>query len=65
VSAFGRVLRELDASGRERAVSIRLEDLDVPVASIQDLIAMKTLAGRPKDFEDIAALQAIEKSRGR
>jgi hypothetical protein len=50
---------------RARAVSIRLEGLDVPVASIQDLIAMKTLAARPKDFEDIAALQAIERSRGR
>jgi predicted nucleotidyltransferase len=50
---------------RARAVSIRLEGLDIAVASIQDLIAMKELAARPKDFEDIAALRAIEKSRGR
>lgn len=49
---------------RPRAVVIGLDGLDVPVASIQDLITMKRLAGRPKDVEDISALEAIERSRG-
>lgn len=44
---------------RARARIFAVEGLDVPVASIEDLIRMKRIAGRPKDAEDIAALQAI------
>jgi hypothetical protein len=42
----------------ERA-SIRLiEEVRVPVASAEDVIVMKVLAGRPKDVEDVVAIAA-------
>jgi hypothetical protein len=37
----------------ERAVRVEIEGLSVPVASPEDLIVMKILAGRPKDLEDV------------
>jgi hypothetical protein len=40
----------------ERAVRIDIEGLSVPVASPEDLIAMKVLAGRPKDLEDVRSV---------
>jgi len=46
-----------------RAETVRVEDVAVPVASIQDLITMKRLAGRPKDLDDIAALEVIARRR--
>lgn len=42
-----------------RAKIISLATANVPVASIQDLIAMKRIAGRPQDLQDIEALEAI------
>ena len=42
-----------------RAVRADLGSVTVPVASIADVIALKRLAGRPKDLEDIAALEAL------
>lgn len=47
-----------------RAVTIRLPDSEVRVASIPDLIRMKREAGRPIDLEDIRALEAIESAGG-
>jgi hypothetical protein len=34
----------------------RIGDLPVPVAAAEDLVAMKILAGRPKDLDDVAAI---------
>jgi hypothetical protein len=35
-----------------------IDGVDVPVASADDLVAMKILAGRPKDLDDVAAILA-------
>ncbi len=42
-----------------RAVAVMVAGQRVRVASLQDLLMMKRLAGRPKDLEDIAALTAL------
>lgn len=47
------------------AVQIALHASTVRVASIAHLIEMKSLAGRPKDLEDIAHLRDIENGHGR
>jgi hypothetical protein len=46
-----------------RATWVNIGTCRVPIASIADLISMKRSAGRPKDIEDIAALEAIERRR--
>jgi predicted nucleotidyltransferase len=49
---------------RERSVLVDLGDgLQIRVAGIDDLIAMKRAAGRPRDLEDIATLTHIERER--
>lgn len=40
----------------ERAETIVVDGADVPVASLEDLVVMKTLAGRPRDVEDVTAM---------
>jgi len=42
----------------DRAITRLVEDVRVPVASAEDIIIMKVLAGRPKDIEDIVAIAA-------
>ena len=42
---------------------LRLQGVAVPVICIEDLIACKRIAGRPIDLDDIAALEAIARSR--
>lgn len=50
----------VDAEGLvARAVTLSLGDLDVRVASIQDLIAMKRASGRAQDLADVAHLERI------
>ena len=39
-----------------RAVERRIGEVAVPVASAEDLVAMKILAGRPRDLEDVASI---------
>jgi hypothetical protein len=37
--------------------------VQIPVASLEDLVALKRAAGRPKDLEDVRALEAIASER--
>ncbi len=46
---------------RSRALDVEINGRVVPVASIDDLIAMKRAAGRPKDMAHIAELETIKK----
>jgi hypothetical protein len=46
-----------------RAVLALIGDSIVPVASIDDLIAMKRAAGRPRDHEDIEALTQLKDAK--
>lgn len=48
----GRSFREL----RDRALEVRLGDIDVPVVGLDDLIQMKLARGRPIDLADVASL---------
>ena len=46
-----------------RRVTVRLEGLDVPVISREDLIANKRATGRPQDLADIERLSPRARSR--
>jgi hypothetical protein len=48
---------------RERAVLATVDGIEVPIADIDDLIAMKRAAGRPKDLIAIEELEAIKRLR--
>lgn len=38
---------------------IRIDDIDVPVASIEDIILSKTASNRPKDLAALPALREL------
>ena len=44
---------------RRDAVMVRLWDLDVPVASLADVIRSKQAAGRPKDLQFLPPLRRL------
>lgn len=50
---------------RQRADRFELDTFTVLVASIDDLLAMKRAAGRPKDLADVVELEAIVQLRRR
>lgn len=41
-----------------RARTHQIDDVSVPVASAEDVVLMKVLAGRPKDLDDVVAVVA-------
>jgi hypothetical protein len=47
-----------------RALRANLGSVTVSVASLEDLIALKRAAARPKDLEDVRALEEIARARG-
>jgi hypothetical protein len=47
----------------QRAVVHDIEGVAVPVASPEDLIVMKILAGRPKDVDDVVTILASQSDR--
>jgi predicted nucleotidyltransferase len=49
---------------RARARRVKLGDVAVLIASIEDLIAMKLAAGRPKDLVAVEELEAIRRLTG-
>jgi predicted nucleotidyltransferase len=53
------------AEAYARAIRVTLGSSSVTVVSIDDLIAMKRLAGRAKDAEDIDALERLKDSNDR
>ena len=40
----------------ERAETHRIEGVEVPIATVEDLVTMKVLAGRPKDLDDVQGM---------
>jgi hypothetical protein len=46
-----------------RPSRVHVDGREVAIASIDDLVTMKRLAGRAKDLDDIAALEALAKRR--
>lgn len=46
---------------KARADKMELDGLEVPVASVTDLIAMKRAAGRPQDVVDLETLEIIRR----
>jgi predicted nucleotidyltransferase len=50
---------------RKASHEMELDGLDVQFVSLDDLIAMKVAAGRPKDRIEVEVLQAVRDELGR
>lgn len=50
---------------KQRAETIDVDGRMVAIASLDDLVAMKRAVGRPRDLEDIDALEEIRRLRAR
>ena len=48
-----------------RQVVVHLADVEIPVASLEDVIVSKQIAGRPKDVAALPALEAHLREQGR
>ncbi|HKY33922.1 MAG TPA: hypothetical protein VJV23_15435 [Candidatus Polarisedimenticolia bacterium] len=48
-----------------RAVRVRLDRTEAMVIALDDLIALKRASGRPRDLEDIEALEALRRDPGK
>ena len=48
---------------RKAALVVELDGIEVPIASLDDLIRMKRAAGRPADLDDIAVLTEVERQQ--
>ena len=48
---------------KANAEPIEIDERTIHVASIEDMVAMKRAAGRPRDLEDIEALEEIRRIR--
>ncbi len=44
-----------------RAVTLHIDDVEVPVIEMSDLVALKVLAGRPRDIEDVVTLLRVQR----
>ena len=50
---------------RSKAVEIMSGNVSIPIVSIDDLIKLKQISGRPQDIADITALEEIRKRGGK
>jgi predicted nucleotidyltransferase len=48
-----------------RALRVPLEKIEATVIALDDLIALKRRVGRPRDVEDVAALESLRETKGR
>jgi hypothetical protein len=47
-----------------RCLRVPLENTEVTVIALDDMIALKRRVGRPRDLEDVAALESIREAEG-
>ncbi|MCX6125297.1 MAG: nucleotidyltransferase [Proteobacteria bacterium] len=47
------------------SIPIRLGGMSIPVISIEDLIAMKSMTKRPQDIEDVKSLKVIQLAKNK
>ena len=48
-----------------RAIRVPLEKIEATVIALEDLIALKRQVGRPRDLEDVIALESLRETEGR